>query len=323
MQTAFLPVTLCDQVDRKIRDFIWGSADGVRKVILSKYLRNTDSGYIPARSSGFSAAWRGILKAGPILNNGTQWAIRNGRLTKFWTDKWLDSGLILIDHAFHVQGVDLDSSVADFVLECGSWNSTLILSCLPLHVANQVLGMTPPDSQLGTDSVVWGLEPSGKFTIRSAYLLLKELQDETTDMRWKGVWRWSGPNKIRHFLWLVSHNRLLTNEERCRRHLTTQVLCSFCSSHTESCIHILRDCTFARQFWSRVLPQVITDNELSKDWGVWLDEHIRNHRYSLIFGVGVWLLWRARNKRVFEQDKETFVDVAHRCDYWVALINSS
>ncbi|CAN0884227.1 hypothetical protein LINGRAHAP2_LOCUS14778, partial [Linum grandiflorum] len=46
-----------------------------------------------------------------------------------------------------------------------------------------------------------------------------------------------------------------------------------------------------------------------------------NHRHSLIFGVGVLLLWRARNKRGFEQHKETFLDVAYRCDYWVAFIN--
>ncbi|CAN0870349.1 Putative ribonuclease H protein At1g65750, partial [Linum grandiflorum] len=76
-------------------------------------------------------------------------------------------------------------------------------------------------------------------------------------------------------------------------------------------------------FWSRVLPQTIAGAELSKEWSVWLDEHIRSHSHSLVFGVGIWLLWRARNKRLFEQDRETFVDVAHRCDYWVALISSS
>ncbi|CAN0913523.1 Putative ribonuclease H protein At1g65750 [Linum grandiflorum] len=118
--------------------------------------------------------------------------------------------------------------------------------------------MTPPSADLGTDSLVWGFEPSGKFTIRSAYLLLKDLQEEIPDQRWKGIWKWHGPNKIRHFLWLASHNRLLTNEECGHRHLTNQVLCSFCSANTESCIHILRDCHFARQVWSEVLPQVIT-----------------------------------------------------------------
>ncbi|CAN0900153.1 Putative ribonuclease H protein At1g65750 [Linum grandiflorum] len=124
---------------------------------------------------------------------------------------------------------------------------------------------------------------------------------------------------------MASHNRLLTNEERGRRHLTNQVFCSLCLNHTESCIHILRDCQFARQVWNKVLPQVITGAELSKDWSTWLDTHIRHREdtHSLMFGVGVWLLWRARNKRLFEQTTETYMEVAHRCDYWVALITSS
>ncbi|CAN1837616.1 Putative ribonuclease H protein At1g65750 [Linum perenne] len=32
MQTAFLPVSLCDQIDKKIRSFIWGSTDASRKI---------------------------------------------------------------------------------------------------------------------------------------------------------------------------------------------------------------------------------------------------------------------------------------------------
>ncbi|CAN0836860.1 Putative ribonuclease H protein At1g65750 [Linum grandiflorum] len=56
--------------------------------------------------------------------------------------------------------------------------------------------MTPPSTDIGQDSIIWGLEPSGRFTIRSAYLLLKELQGETPEQRWKGVWNWQGPNKL-------------------------------------------------------------------------------------------------------------------------------
>ncbi|CAN0899341.1 Putative ribonuclease H protein At1g65750 [Linum grandiflorum] len=248
MQTAILPFTVCDQIDRKIRDFIWGSGDGVRKlhninletvckpkrlgglglrsaremnmaflmkvewglltrrdelwakVLLSKYLRNTPDGYVPTRQKGFSAVWRGIKRAGPIRNNGTQWAIRSGSQIKFWTDRWLDSGTILIDHALDFQGVSIASTVADFVLDNGVWNSSLVFSCLPSQFALQVLGMSPPVSSLGPDSMIWGLEPLIKFSIRSAYLLLKELQEDLPDQRWKGVWHWQGPKKIRHFL---------------------------------------------------------------------------------------------------------------------------
>ncbi|CAN1799973.1 Putative ribonuclease H protein At1g65750 [Linum perenne] len=32
MQTAFLPVHVCDAIDRKVRNFIWGSIEGARKI---------------------------------------------------------------------------------------------------------------------------------------------------------------------------------------------------------------------------------------------------------------------------------------------------
>ncbi|CAN0886785.1 Putative ribonuclease H protein At1g65750 [Linum grandiflorum] len=230
-----------------------------------------------------------------------------------------------MDHVVNTQGVSITSIVADFVREDGSWDSPLICSYLPMQVALQVLGMSPPVASLGPDSMVWGLESSGRFSIQSAYLLLKELQEETPDKRWQGVWRWQGPNKIRHFLWMASHNRILTNEERGRRHLTTQVGCSICPTVTESCLHVLRDCGFAKQVWSRFFPTVIAANELVKDHSGWLDDHIRHSdlTHSISFGVGVWLLWRVRNKRLFEQDILTAEKVAHRCDYWVALISLS
>ncbi|CAN0839785.1 Putative ribonuclease H protein At1g65750 [Linum grandiflorum] len=73
------------------------------------------------------------------------------------------------------------------------------------------------------------------------------------------------------------------------------------------------------------MPQVISGEELSKDGSNWLDTHVchREERHTLTFGVGVWLLWRARNKSLFEQDTESYLEVAHQCDYWVALITSS
>ncbi|CAN0863352.1 Putative ribonuclease H protein At1g65750 [Linum grandiflorum] len=367
MQTSFLPFSLCDQIDRKIRDFIWGSGDGIRKlhninwetvckpkslgglglrsaremnmaflmkvawglltrpdelwakVLLTKYIRNTEEGYIAVKTKGFSAVWRGVRRAGPILNKGSQWAIRSGAQTKFWTDKWLDSGITLLNHALDIQEVSINSVVKDFVLDSGIWNASLIFSCLPSHIALQVLGMTPPSDSLGPDSMVWGLEPTGKFTIRSAYLLLTDLQEEQPDPRWKRIWKWQGPNKIRHFLWLASHNRLLTNEERGRRHLTNQVLCSFCSDHTESCIHILRDCRFAKQFWSKIMPQVISGEELSKDGSNWLDTHVCHRELcSRQWEVTISHIYREAN---FAADY--LANLGHSLPYGMHLFDSS
>ncbi|CAN1801232.1 Putative ribonuclease H protein At1g65750, partial [Linum perenne] len=64
--------------------------------------------------------------------------------------------------------------------------------------------------------------------------------------------------------WLASHDRLLTNVERGRRHLTNQVVCPRCSVQAENLQHIFLDCPFALQVWNNVLPSAIQNR--SKCW---------------------------------------------------------
>ncbi|CAN1319811.1 Putative ribonuclease H protein At1g65750 [Linum perenne] len=56
--------------------------------------------------------------------------------------------------------------------------------------------MTFPRADLGADSMVWGLESNGRFSIKSAYCLLKEINTEVESSAWMRVWNWKGPNKL-------------------------------------------------------------------------------------------------------------------------------
>ncbi|CAN1851988.1 Putative ribonuclease H protein At1g65750 [Linum perenne] len=129
--------------------------------------------------------------------------------------------------------------------------------------------MSPPINYIGEDSLVWGLEPNGIFSVRSAFSMLQELDDTASDPFWSSLWKWHGPNKINHFLWLATHYRLLTNEERNRRHLTNQVLCPRCSLQPESLSHVLVDCHFATQVWQNVLPLAVSTRHDGRDFISW------------------------------------------------------
>ncbi|CAN1788892.1 Putative ribonuclease H protein At1g65750 [Linum perenne] len=231
MQTAFLPVYVCEAIDKKVRDFIWGSVQGGRKihninwetvckpkslgglglrsardlnraflmkivwglvsrptelwakVLISKYLKKTDNGFVLARKKGFSAIWRGVLKVWPLVSNGLHWSIRNGRNTHFWTDRWVDSGILLADHALDIRRVESSLLVAQVCSDSGAWNVDFLLAVLPYNIVMQVVGMTPPSSTLGDDSLVWGLEPNGVFSVRSAYLMITDNAATPTDFQ--------------------------------------------------------------------------------------------------------------------------------------------
>ncbi|CAN1308617.1 Putative ribonuclease H protein At1g65750, partial [Linum perenne] len=238
-------------------------------------------GFVLARKSGFSAIWRGILKVWPNVVNGIQQSIVDGRSTRFWTDRWVDSGVLLIDHALNIQGVNASTCVADLCSANGDWNADLIFSVLPRDIALQVIGMSPPRNNIGQDSFIWGLEPTGKFTVRSAYQLLTDSSSKLTDPIWDRIWRWNGPNKIKHFLWLATHNRLFTNEERSRRHLTNQVVCSRCSLQTESLSHVLLDCQFALQVWEKTLSHALSERIRHPTFESWWAAMLKFHELSL------------------------------------------
>ncbi|CAN1153629.1 Putative ribonuclease H protein At1g65750 [Linum perenne] len=56
--------------------------------------------------------------------------------------------------------------------------------------------MSPPKESLGKDSMVWGLEPDGRFSVRSAFQLLSDYSSASADTIWPTIWRWHGPNPL-------------------------------------------------------------------------------------------------------------------------------
>ncbi|CAN1850390.1 Putative ribonuclease H protein At1g65750 [Linum perenne] len=56
--------------------------------------------------------------------------------------------------------------------------------------------MSPPVDSLGEDSLVWGLEADGKFSVRSAYLMITDNDTSQSDPMWRHIWNWQGPSKF-------------------------------------------------------------------------------------------------------------------------------
>ncbi|CAN1181801.1 Putative ribonuclease H protein At1g65750, partial [Linum perenne] len=173
--------------------------------------------------------------------------------------------------------------INSFVKTSGDWDLDKLQSLLSAEALQQVMGTLPPALGRGEDSWSWGEEPNGKFSIRSAYCLILELNNPSSDPNWDRVWRWRGPSRIQHFLWLVLHNKLLTNAESSRRHLTNNSSCPRCYNLEESVSHVLRDCLFAVNVWSALDLQL--DSSIQNSAGEWLVASMM-HPKSLLFGIG-------------------------------------
>lgn len=72
--------------------------------------------------SSMSNAWRGILKAVPIIQQGVRKTVRNGRNTSFWKDNWLGDGPLQDRAMSLIPMQDIDKPVADFWDSGWKWN---------------------------------------------------------------------------------------------------------------------------------------------------------------------------------------------------------
>ena len=111
------------------------------------------------------------------------------------------------------------------------------------------------------------------------------------------------------FLWLANHGKLLTNEERCRRHLAEDSHHLICNELNESCLHVLRDCPAAYYVWAYLVPRDMFPNFFSLDFDDWFCYNLKSKKqfsdgisWPMIFGVGCWFLWKRRNMEIFDEN---------------------
>ncbi|CAN1836512.1 Putative ribonuclease H protein At1g65750, partial [Linum perenne] len=236
----------------------------------------------------------------------------------YW--KWIDGGDRLIDLVYgSTADIDVHQLVNAFVSVTGEWNWPLFDQFLSRDGCLQVAGMSPPKAGAREDRITWGLERDGRFRVRSAYLLAAEEERDALDP----IWRWKGPQRIRQFLWVVAHNRLLTNSERRRRHLAEIGSCQVCPGQEESVLHVLRDCPLASATWELLALSSGDQTFFQTPLLPWIERFIRKPELCLLFGVTCWWLWRAQNDRVFNNKLTTAESLTQHIQVWVALVGDT
>ncbi|CAN1810414.1 Putative ribonuclease H protein At1g65750 [Linum perenne] len=254
---------------------------------------------------------------------GGKSAVRNGLDTLFWTNCWVDNGLQLIDFADTTKPeFDVDCTVADMTLEDGSWNLELIEDLLQPDLVDLVAGMPPPRHNRGEDDWIWGCERSGQFTIKSAYNLICQTEEIPDSAIWKAIWKWDGPSRIRHFLWLAAKDRLLTNASRKRRGMCQDGSCGTCNIGEEDAAHVLRDCPFAKEVWKGTSTELLREHNWQLPFSEWMEFYLKADS-GLQFGIVCWFLWRSRNERIFAGGRDRPPAVAAKASSWLNTVREA
>ena len=167
--------------------------------------------------------------------------------------------------------------------------------------------------QNGRDAWVWMADPSGSYSVQSAYKVMRgPVVDGIKDRAFEELWQLKIPTKYAVFAWRLLRDRLPTRINLHRRQI--DILdrhCPFCSREEEEAGHLFFHCNRIIPIWWESLSWVNKSAAFPKDprqhflqHGDILNEGRRATRWKCWWEAVTWTIWQQRNKIVFSN--ETF-----------------
>lgn len=126
----------------------------------------------------------------------------------------------------------------------GTWRRELFSHSIPHKTAFKIAdARAPHDSEGGSDRPICNATSNGEFSVSSAYDLLIDSNSFSIDALWRLIWQWQGAERIKTCLWLIGHNKQLTNALHMVRELSNRSssLCLLCMLEEETMLHMLQD----------------------------------------------------------------------------------
>ncbi|KAL0415244.1 UNVERIFIED_CONTAM: Methyltransferase-like protein 22 [Sesamum latifolium] len=168
-----------------------------------------------------SFTWRSIIATKDIIKRGARWRVGTGQNINIWTDPWIPRSFCfkVVLHTF-----------------------------LPMD-SDAILGI--PTSRFGqVDKWVWHHTDNGLFSVRGAYFIAKEIEEEPharpssnrIDCNWNFIWNVVIRSKIQMFAWKACFNAIPTAKNLETRLGYSISCCPHCGEQQEDIGHVLLKC---------------------------------------------------------------------------------
>uniref|UniRef100_A0A803NFE6 Reverse transcriptase domain-containing protein n=1 Tax=Cannabis sativa TaxID=3483 RepID=A0A803NFE6_CANSA len=259
-----------------------------------------------------SFVWRSIWEAQQLVTKGTRWCIGDGNNINVVGEAWLPDPHNPFVSSSHpaLSGVKVSSLMVPG-LRC--WDVELIddlfnerdkslILQIPLQVAECI------------DHVIWSSDPSGIYSVKSAYNLLQQINgrwsEEEASAFWKSLWKLKIPPKIKNLIWRAGTNCLPTMTHLRTKRVEVSLLCPFCQSANETTLHCLVTCQVITLAWNRVgIGTQVAEDTSFLDW------------CSAAFSVYL-NQWRNAQNSLIESSENGFIP-GDGLEHWVSPIHNS
>lgn len=194
---------------------------------------------------------------------------------------------------------------------------------LPEWVINHITRLKPPQPG-SNDRLCWRPATDGCFSVKAAYHLLKQTGGRNANPLWRQIWKWHLPEKVKYFVWQITHDRLMTNSTRKKRGIAPSEECPLGCGCEETTLHTLRDCQRAQQTWRALICPSKQAAFFSGNLHEWLRWNARESAgnakfahwpWTMVFGMSCWLIWKYRCKQVFQEGTAKHTEILHQCTF--------
>ncbi|XP_057841590.1 uncharacterized protein LOC131051202 [Cryptomeria japonica] len=288
------------------------------RLFQKKYLDSEDTNKIltMANTERGSATWNFLWDCRHIITNHISWQIGNGYTVLFWRDSW--DGFLALTETFEDKGwVDMVENcigkhVCNYMEDQGDQNG--LRKWKKINIGNPSLceqlwkaikDRKIPES-VEEDIIILCAVKSRMYSSKLGYEVQRQRGSINT---WphKLSWNHKVLPKVRAFLWITLHNRILTGDTIKNIGISGPNRCVMCCAKEESTNHLLFCCPVAEYCWNWFLERinwVIAKNERLIDFILawpnrqktkWCDLWLNGP--SLI----VWHIWKERNRRIFKE----------------------
>ncbi|KAF7845080.1 ribonuclease H [Senna tora] len=256
----------------------------------------------------YSSFWRDLIRILPDLRSQIAWEMGDGRRISFWEDRWVSNNVVLSQYVDPRRPILVkEVKVREFITDQGHWDMGKLMNALPRAAIDKILDVSPPGFYTDSDNPLWNRGKDNHFTTKSAYLSIRNLENNNGNSVWNSIWK--GNNQQRHkvLLWRLCHNSLPTRS-RTATWSGASSTCPLCQHSRESNLHTFRDCSVVTRIWNCFINR--KDRPLFyllplREWILWNTQRkvkFSNIPWSNMFAIICNCLWNWRNKVVNEAD---------------------
>ncbi|KAH9776449.1 putative reverse transcriptase/RNA-dependent DNA polymerase [Citrus sinensis] len=309
MSVFKIPLGICEDIQRIVANFWWGSSRERRSIHWSKWEKMSQA-KCKGLGSNPSYIWRSILWGRQIICAGSRWRIGNGQDVHIHKANWIPKPFTFK----HVIKPTMPSEalVSELINGENCWDEELIYRHFDKMDAD-VITQIPLPRRSREDELIWHYGTSGQYTVKSGYQTALKIRfpampssSESSKNEWNIIWSLALPKKIIIFVWRAAKNLLSSAENLWKRKIVQEPTCQLCKMGIENVVHALVDCKAAKKVWR--LSLFVNDIQAAPGQDILSLLHgvkrMRSNADVDLFVAILWAKWNARNQWLFKGKRE-------------------